>query len=317
MAAKPVDVNGLSSSRGRRRYTQGSSRSKTIELGTLSEVEEDIYHNKEGYEAPNDKVTTAAHDNNGTIRRPTNGTVRSIARHLSERQKVERARAPAGAAATGPATLHHQHAEHDCPGVSHEEVQSAVKFRQPPCIHLDQRAIRCFSERNELRGPLAKWSPTPMMHHFDEKCNPIPHPSMSEFHPRAISSVSRTPSVHAVRSISRSSSMAGGLLVYDPRSMSLMDPRLAAAAAAAAAEVQIPDYSVPLWYPLPTPQPPPIYIPLGPPVMPLPPKMLKPPKNPSICAEMCCGGLAQMLWTLICIVLLGVVGVLITALLYL
>lgn len=34
--------------RGRRRYAQGHPRSKTIELGTLSEVDEDIYHNKEG-----------------------------------------------------------------------------------------------------------------------------------------------------------------------------------------------------------------------------------------------------------------------------
>ncbi|KAL6737571.1 hypothetical protein Aduo_011202 [Ancylostoma duodenale] len=158
--------------------------------------------------------------------------------------------------------------------------------------------------------PLAKWSPSPpvMHHHLDEKCNPTPHPSMSEFHPRAVSRTQAT--AQTARTISRSSSMAGGLLVYDPRTMSLVDPRLTA-------EVQIPDYSVPVWYPVPTPQPPPIYIPLGPPVLPLPPKMLKPPKQPSICAEMCCGGVAQMLWTLICIVLLGVVGVLITALLYL
>lgn len=44
---KPVDVNG-GPARTRRRYTQGNTRSKTIELGTLSEVEEDIYHNKDG-----------------------------------------------------------------------------------------------------------------------------------------------------------------------------------------------------------------------------------------------------------------------------
>ncbi|EYC29123.1 hypothetical protein Y032_0006g2801 [Ancylostoma ceylanicum] len=142
---KPADVNG-GPARTRRRYTQGNTRSKTIELGTLSEVEEDIYHNKDGYEEPKEKTTPAA-DNNGTVRRPTNGTVRSIARHLSERQKAERARSAATAAALAAA-----HSDEVRPGVSHEDVLTSVKFRALPCIHVDHRAIRCLSERNELRA---------------------------------------------------------------------------------------------------------------------------------------------------------------------
>ncbi|KAL6737570.1 hypothetical protein Aduo_011201 [Ancylostoma duodenale] len=143
---KPADVNG-GPARTRRRYTQGNTRSKTIELGTLSEVEEDIYHNKDGYEEPKEKTPSAA-DNNGTVRRPTNGTVRSIARHLSERQKAERARSAAATAAA----LAAAHSDEVRPGVSHEDVLTSVKFRALPCIHLDHRAMRCISERTELRA---------------------------------------------------------------------------------------------------------------------------------------------------------------------
>ncbi|CAJ0604421.1 unnamed protein product [Cylicocyclus nassatus] len=225
--------------RTRRRYMQGSTRSRTIELGTLSEVDEDIYHNREGYEEPDGKASTV--ECNGTIRRPTNGTVRSIARHLSERQKIERARSVGSVAS--PAAHPGRNEEHMHPGVSHEEVVTSVNFRQVPCIHFGHRTVRCISEHTDLRGPLAKWSPPPplpppplMHHHLDDKCNSTPHASMSEFHPRTVSTMSRG---HGTRSISRSSSMAGGLLVYDPRTMSLMDPRLAA-------EMQMPDYTLPV-----------------------------------------------------------------------
>ncbi|VDM82428.1 unnamed protein product [Strongylus vulgaris] len=141
-------------SRNRRRYMQGSARSKTIELGTLSEIEEDIYHNKEGYEEPDGKVVSAA-DANGTIRRPTNGTVRSIARHLSERQKIERAKAAAVipvAPLPPPRNEEHMH-----PGISHEEVVTSVKLRQIPCIHLGHRTVRCISEHTDFRGVSFTW----------------------------------------------------------------------------------------------------------------------------------------------------------------
>ncbi|VDO11944.1 unnamed protein product [Haemonchus placei] len=99
--------------RSRRRYAQGSTRSKTIELGTLSEIEEDIYHNKEGsylksylsnwFPWNNEDFVEAAASQSGVgsqddsavnVRWPKNGAVKSIARHFSERLKSEQGKFP-------------------------------------------------------------------------------------------------------------------------------------------------------------------------------------------------------------------------------
>ncbi|PAV86424.1 hypothetical protein WR25_24459 [Diploscapter pachys] len=99
-----------------------------------------------------------------------------------------------------------------------------------------------------------------------------------------------------------------GLSVIDPRlqmdRVSLVDPRLQAPA---------PEYTMPIWYHVP---PQPIYIPIGQQLMPYQTKALKKPRDPSLCSEICCGGIAQLLWSIISLILLGVIASLILALFY-
>ncbi|KAK5980638.1 hypothetical protein GCK32_014967 [Trichostrongylus colubriformis] len=251
MVYTPPDANAQP--RYRRRYAQGN-RSKTIELGTLSEIEEDIYHNKEGNNSAVGQSAGGSQDDSAVdLRWPRKDTVKSIIRHLSERQKGEQG-----------------------------------KFGNP--------FVPQYTE----------WIPP---HYFDESSH-LPSSTMSEFHASAASCSTRTHTTlpSQATSLARSESM----LVPNNQPASLIGRR--------PSNLHVSHCPIPVWYPPPhvpyQPPPPLMYIPIGHPALPLPSKIFLGEKEPSLCVELCCGGVAQMLWTLICVVLLGVVGVLITALFY-
>ncbi|XGW28826.1 hypothetical protein V3C99_008542 [Haemonchus contortus] len=376
--------------RSRRRYAQGSTRSKTIELGTLSEIEEDIYHNKE---AASQSGVGSQDDSAVNVRWPKNGAVKSIARHFSERLKSEQGKFPrsywslskiyfigrfelqlvplriqllfyvpvhchsystflykesipmknatdinlhvlfftsfathANTCTTCPLPLtydlledHYEQFERPISNGSNgnssgtngnlqskcEFKPDQTDFRQQLMDCTNRRRVQYMPERSCSRTSFTQWDKA---HYVDEKCR-LPHSTMSEFYASAAaSSLARTQAAIPIQSTPSSST--GTILVPNSRVMSMADPR--------APKLHVSNCPMSIWYsPQPTfPPPPPMYIPIGHPVMPLPPKILIKRKKSSACSEICCGGVAQMLWTLICVVLLGIVGVLITALFY-
>uniref|UniRef100_A0A7I4YMR1 Wsv108 n=1 Tax=Haemonchus contortus TaxID=6289 RepID=A0A7I4YMR1_HAECO len=283
--------------RSRRRYAQGSTRSKTIELGTLSEIEEDIYHNKE---AASQSGVGSQDDSAVNVRWPKNGAVKSIARHFSERLKSEQVERPISNGSNGNSSGSNGNIQSKC-----EFKPDQTDFRQQLMDCTNRRRVQYMPERSCSRTSFTQWDKA---HYVDEKCR-LPHSTMSEFYASAAaSSLARTQAAIPIQSTPSSST--GTILVPNSRVMSMADPR--------APKLHVSNCPMSIWYsPQPTfPPPPPMYIPIGHPVMPLPPKILIKRKKSSACSEICCGGVAQMLWTLICVVLLGIVGVLITALFY-
>uniref|UniRef100_A0A1I7WVG5 Neur_chan_LBD domain-containing protein n=1 Tax=Heterorhabditis bacteriophora TaxID=37862 RepID=A0A1I7WVG5_HETBA len=182
----------------------------------------------------------------GAINRPIAGTVRSLARHLSERQKAGRA--------AKIMRLKASNEEEPEAKQSRSSFQCEETLEKNPSLEellhrniMGKREIRDVSiiflaATNMLSFLLPFVKQTPMT---EEKWN-INHPSMSEFHVRTPSSASRYGSSVPSHQASRSSSKVGPMLMYDPCTMSLVN---------AHDLHQVPDYSVPLWYPLPPPPP--------------------------------------------------------------
>ncbi|CAD6198103.1 unnamed protein product [Caenorhabditis auriculariae] len=250
----------------RRRYTQG--RSRTIELSTLPEIDEDAHvrqdsglDRRRGLSQDDSCVGSAAS-------RSFRGSVRSIVRHLSERQLAQR---------VAPLATSNE------PSESQKEASAAEE---------DVTKKRQYTKELQGKKPERK----------EATCAVPRHPIS-----RSASFVTPTP-----------------MIVYGlpPDRISMVDPRELSTTAPSSrmGEYAVPVYYTTLGHP---PPPPPIYLPMGgamlrPGLLPHHPKFPDQQKDDgdSVCGKICCGGVAQLLWTIICIILFGVVASLILALCY-
>ncbi|CAB3406283.1 unnamed protein product [Caenorhabditis bovis] len=104
-------------------------------------------------------------------------------------------------------------------------------------------------------------------------------------------------------------------------------------------ESRIGEYAMPIYYAMPPPQPPPMFLPFGatpastskaveapmmmmhsfevpPPPQKLMRRKMATSRKKSWCSRICCAGLAQLLWTIVCIISFGIIASLILALCY-
>ncbi|CAJ0579558.1 unnamed protein product, partial [Mesorhabditis spiculigera] len=195
-----------------------------------------------------------------TIRRPSHGTVRSIARHLSEKQKTRT---------------------------------------------VEERA-RLAKHRMSMPEQLPPFPASPQSSANSGQMNSTRDSTSQSAH-------SGAPLLD--RSPSQFFAGAGGLRQLHPASFMMMPPQMRPDGQQfqPMAPMHYPGDFQPVWYPMPAP----MFVPLGPPMM--HPKFQAIPAAPpsrthSFCRELCCGGCAQLLWTIICIILMGIIAALLLTL---
>lgn len=306
--------NNVSRSKRRRYFANG--RSRTIELSTLAEIDEEEFAKTEGASSHPEgvlKVLTTQDDmcigtTGGSYKSLKRGSVKAQALKLSERlaQKV---------AADNLAKEREEKSEMEKQGCS-KPIAVDVKLRRN--LTEIRRDIRNFETTTDF-STSQDWPPQQQQHEFPPNCS-IP----MQRHPisRSASFVAPTPMI-----------VYGMPPPQHGDRMSMIDGRC---------DSRIGDYAMPLYY-MPAPPPPqPMFLPypatskMGmnhfdqPSMVMMPGHMLQYPemqmrrkmksgevrRRKSWCSRICCAGFAQLLWTIVCIISFGIIASLILALCY-
>ncbi|CAB3406281.1 unnamed protein product [Caenorhabditis bovis] len=302
--ALTADSSEPAKSKRRRYFTNG--RSRTIELSTLAEIdeedpgEENVYQTSIfGDESRPKSTQDDMFINSAPNRSIKRGSVKSQALKLSEKLAQR--------------TESRLNTEKDEEMMSQQSCSNRHSFSQPPppgAAFAEVKVQRNFSDcRKEARSCETN----------DFASREWPQPDM--FQPNF-----QYP-MHSRRPISRSASFVTPtpLLIYP-----MVDNRC---------ESRIGEYAMPIYYAMPPPQPPPMFLPFGatpastskaveapmmmmhsfevpPPPQKLMRRKMATSRKKSWCSRICCAGLAQLLWTIVCIISFGIIASLILALCY-
>ncbi|EFO93651.1 hypothetical protein CRE_12512 [Caenorhabditis remanei] len=307
----PTEING---SRSKRRRYFANGRSRTIELSTLAEIDEEEFAKAEGASSQPEgtqKVLITQDDmcigtTGGSYKSLKRGSVKAQALKLSERlaQKV---------AADNLAKEREEKNEMEKQSCS-KPIVVDVKLRRN--LTEIRRDIRNFETTTDF-STSQDW-PQQQQHEFQPNCS-IP----MQRHPisRSASFVAPTPLI------------VYGMPPQHGDRMSMIDGRC---------DSRIGEYAMPLYY-MPAPPPPqPMFLPypgaskmgmthFDQPSMVMMPghplqypemqmrrkmKSVDPHRRKSWCSRICCAGFAQLLWTIVCIISFGIIASLILALCY-